>query len=140
MTRVDFHTNLADKLAYTCRLVRKAHAAGGKVVVLAQDAAQAARLDEAMWTFSDTDFVPHVLAGHALATRTPVIITVGGEALPHNDMLVNLTHEIPQAASSFARVFEMVGRDEADVAAGRARYAAYKRDGFPLEHHVAGQA
>ena len=138
MTRVDFHTNLTDKLGYTCRLVRKAYAAGGKVVVLAQDAAQAACLDEALWTFSDTDFVPHVPAGHELAARTPVIVALPGAALPQAGMLVNLTHDMPADVAQFSRVFEMVGRDEGDVAAGRARYAAYKRDGFALEHHVAG--
>lgn len=138
MTRVDFHTNLQDKLGYTCRLVRKAYAAGGKVVVLAEDAAQAARFDEALWTFSDTDFVPHVVQGHALAPRTPVIVSVAGNDLPQAGMLVNLTREMPVEPGRFARVFEMVGRDEDDVSAGRARYAAYKREGFALEHHVAG--
>ncbi|MCX7218374.1 MAG: DNA polymerase III subunit chi, partial [Burkholderiales bacterium] len=27
MTRIDFHSNVADKISYTCRLIRKAHAA-----------------------------------------------------------------------------------------------------------------
>ena len=138
MTRVDFHTNLPDKLAYTCRLVRKACAAGGTVVVLAEDAAQAARFDEALWTFSDTDFVPHVTDSHPLASRTPVIVAVNAAALPQAGMLVNLTRDMPVDPARFDRVFEMVGRDDADVAAGRTRYAAYKRDGFALEHHVAG--
>ena len=35
MTEVAFHFNVPDRLAYTCRLVRKAYAAGGRTVVVA---------------------------------------------------------------------------------------------------------
>ena len=51
MSRVDFHSNVPDKLAYACRLARKAYMAGNKVVVLAQDSAQLDALNTAMWTF-----------------------------------------------------------------------------------------
>ncbi|HZX28033.1 MAG TPA: DNA polymerase III subunit chi, partial [Telluria sp.] len=80
MTRIDFHTNIPDKLAYACRLARKAYAAKGKLVLLAEDAAQAQVLNEALWTFSDTDFLPHVPAGDALAAQTPIIVTADEEA------------------------------------------------------------
>ena len=33
MTRVDFHFNVADKLGYGCRLVRKVRQAGHRAVV-----------------------------------------------------------------------------------------------------------
>jgi DNA polymerase IIIc chi subunit len=38
MTRIDFHTNVPDKVAYACRLVRKAWAANNRVVLLTNDA------------------------------------------------------------------------------------------------------
>ena len=38
MTEVAFHFNAPDKWAYACRLLRKAVAAGAKVVVLAEPA------------------------------------------------------------------------------------------------------
>lgn len=75
MSRVDFHSNVPDKLAYACRLARKAYMAGNKVVVLAQDSAQLDALNSAMWTISATDFLPHVLAGDPLAAQTPIILT-----------------------------------------------------------------
>lgn len=141
MTRIDFHTNIPDKLGYACRLARKATAARGKVVLLAEDAAQAAALDAALWTLSDTDFVPHVLAGDALAAVTPVIITGDSAAeLPHHDMLVNLTRGTPAMLDRFARVFEIISTDEDDAAAGRRRYVAYKQQSYPLTHFVAGKS
>ena len=38
MTRIDFHTSVADSVAYTCRLVRKANALADKsrIVILLQ--------------------------------------------------------------------------------------------------------
>ncbi|HEX2530741.1 MAG TPA: DNA polymerase III subunit chi, partial [Burkholderiaceae bacterium] len=35
MTRIDFHSNVPDKTAYACRLVRKARAANCRIVILA---------------------------------------------------------------------------------------------------------
>ncbi|WP_426110273.1 DNA polymerase III subunit chi [Massilia sp. PWRC2] len=141
MTRIDFHTNIADKLAYACRLSRKAYAAGGQLVLLTEDATQAAQLDAALWSVSDIDFLPHVLATDALAAHTPIIVTVdeAGE-LPHHDMLINLTRRTPAGVERFKRVFEIISLDEADAAEGRKRYVAYKKQSFPLTHFVAGQS
>lgn len=141
MTRVDFHTNIPDKVAYACRLARKAYGANGKVVLLAADPAQAEQLNEALWTFSDTDFLPHVMAGDALAAQTPIIVTASMSApLPHTDILVNLGQSIPDGVDRFARVFEIVSVDEQDAAEGRKRYVAYKKQSYPLTHFVAGQS
>jgi DNA polymerase-3 subunit chi len=141
MTRIDFHTNIPDKLSYACRLARKAYAARAKVVLLADSPAQAAELNDALWTLSGVDFVPHVMAGDPLAPETPVIVTADEEAaLPHADMLINLTRRTPAGFERFARMFEIISTDEEDAAAGRKRYVAYKRQDHPLTHFVAGQS
>jgi DNA polymerase-3 subunit chi len=141
MTRIDFHTNIPDKLAYACRLARKAYSAKAKIVLLAEDAAQAAALNEALWTLSNIDFLPHVMADDPLAPETAIIITDSEEAaLPHHEMLVNLTRRTPSNVAEFARVFEIISSDELDAAAGRQRYVAYKKQSYPLTHFVAGQS
>jgi DNA polymerase-3 subunit chi len=141
MTRIDFHTNIPDKLSYACRLARKAYASRSRLVLLAEDAAQAAALNDALWTLSETDFIPHVMAGDPLAHDTPIIVTDSEEAeLPHHDMLVNLTQRTPSTFAQFQRVFEIISTDEADAAAGRKRYVAYKQQSYPLTHFVAGQS
>ena len=140
MTRIDFHTNIADKVSYACRLARKAYAANAKLVLLAEDAAQAAALDEALWTLSDTDFLPHVLAGDPLAAQTPIIVTASDtDPVPHHDMLINLARRTPASFAEYARVFEIISTDEEDAAAGRTRYVAYKKAAYPLTHFVAGK-
>ena len=141
MTRIDFHTNIPDKLAYACRLARKAYGARAKIVVLADSPEQADALNAAMWTVSDTDFIPHVMAGDPLAPQTPIVITDNEDSeLPHHDMLVNLTRRRPRNFTQFARVFEIISIDEEDAAEGRKRYIAYKKESYPLTHFVAGQS
>lgn len=140
MTRIDFHSDVADKIAYTCRLTRKAWAAGCKVVVHSTDAAQLQQLDDALWTFSVEDFVPHVMAGDALAARTPVILAQGEQELPHHEVLINLSPTTPQYFARFQRLLEIVAANEPDRLAGRERYRFYMERGYPLEHHVAGKA
>ena len=141
MTRIDFHTNVPDKIAYACRLVRKAWWANKRVVLMADDEAQLAELNAAMWTFSPTDFLPHVLAGDALAAHTPIILTDNDEAeLPHKDLLVNLSRRAPSGVAQFERMIEVISSDEDDAAAGRKRYVAYKQQDYPLTHFVTGKS
>lgn len=141
MTRIDFHTNVPDKIAYACRLVRKASAANTRVVLMADDEAQLAELNAAMWTFSPVDFLPHVLAGDALAAHTPIILTDNDEAeLPHKELLINLSRRAPSGVAQFARMIEVISSDEDDAAAGRKRYVAYKQQDYPLTHFVTGKS
>lgn len=140
MTRIDFHSNVPNKVAYACRLVRKAYGAKNRIVVLADDAEQLNELDRLMWTFSDTDFLPHVRAGDPLAAHTPIILTDDDSAaVPHNDVLVNLSRRRPAQVDSYTRVFEVISSAADDAAAGRVRYAAYKEQDYPLTHSVAGK-
>lgn len=141
MTRIDFHSNVPDKIAYACRLVRKARAAKFQIVLFAGDSDQLAAIDEALWTFSDLDFIPHVMAGNALAPQTPVLLVADdGIDLPHHQILINLSTRTPAGFARFERMFEIVSSDEADKLAGRERYRFYQQRGYPLTHFVAEKA
>lgn len=138
MTRVDFHSKVPDKLRYVCRLIRKARAADMQVVVFTRDRQQLQALDEALWTFSEQDFLPHVMADDALAVHTPVILTDNPDTtLPHHQILINLSAETPAHFARFERLFEIISTDENDLSAGRERYRQYQQRGYPLTHFVA---
>jgi DNA polymerase-3 subunit chi len=138
MTRIDFHSNIPDKAMYACRLVRKARVNQCKIVVLAADRQQLATLDEALWTFSEQDFLPHVTADNALASQTPIVLAASEDVeLPHHQVLINLSGTTPRHFARFERMFEIVSTDEADIAASRERYRFYKTRGYPLTHFVA---
>jgi DNA polymerase-3 subunit chi len=140
MTRIDFHSKVADKIGYTCRLVRKARTANCQIVIYADDRAQLQALDEALWTFSDRDFLPHVMASDPLAAQTPIVLTGDDRELPHHDVLINLSATTPTQFAQFTRMLEIVSTDADDASAGRERYRFYQQRGYPLTHHVADQA
>lgn len=141
MTRIDFHSNVPDKIAYACRLTRKARAANCQVVLLANDRQVLTALDQALWTFSELEFLPHVMAGDPLAAQTPIILTDRDDAeLPHHHVLVNLTSTTPGHFARFERMFEIISTDETEKAAGRERFRFYKQRGYPLTHFEADKA
>ncbi|MCL1886365.1 MAG: DNA polymerase III subunit chi [Betaproteobacteria bacterium] len=140
MTRIEFRTDIADKISYTCRWVRKALSLSptSKIVLFVQDKTQLARLDEALWTFSDQDFLPHVTANDPKACHSPVILTDSDTApLPHHQILVNLSDTIPSCFAQFERLLEIISTDQADRENGRQRYAHYRQRGYTLHHEAA---
>ena len=135
MTRIDFHSNVADPIAYACRLTRKARAADCRIVLLARDSVQLGELDDALWRFSELDFLPHVKADDYLADRTPIILAnADGVELPHHQVLINLSGATPAGFARFERLVELISSDDADKLAARERYVFYKQRGYPLTH------
>jgi DNA polymerase-3 subunit chi len=137
VTRVDFHVNVADKVGYGCRLVRKIRQQDLRAVVFCEDAVLLRQFDEALWTFEPLEFIAHVPAAHPLAARTPVLLTARDMPLPdsHYGVLVNLGHDLPPFFSRFERVLELVGSDDEDRDHGRRRWRSYKDRGYPLASH-----
>lgn len=140
MTQIDFHSGVPDKVAYACRLLRKAYASTPRIVVMTEDAAQLAELDKALWAFSATDFLPHVPVNDPLAPDSAIVLADSDATeLPEAGLLVNLSRRAPVQFESFPRLIEVISSDEEDAAAGRLRYAAYKRQDFPLKHLTVGK-
>ncbi|SAL10439.1 DNA polymerase III subunit chi [Caballeronia humi] len=137
MTRIDFHSNVGDSIAYACRLVRKAYLSGEPIVVLAEPARLAA-FDEQLWTFSPLDFVPHCMAGSPLAAETPVVLAANLDDVPHHRILVNLSMTVPPQFARFERLLEVVGNEEQELVAGRERYRFYRDRGYALNNYKQG--
>lgn len=138
MTRIDFHSNVPDKLGYVCRLIRKAYGAGQKMVVHAEPAVLA-RLDAQLWSFSALDFLPHCGLQSPHAAVTPIILAAELQAVPHHELLINLHADMPVGFASFERLIEVVGTEPDDRAAARQRYREYRERGYPLTHHDIAQ-
>jgi DNA polymerase III subunit chi len=137
MTKVDFYFNAADLNPIAQRLIAKALKAkpNATVVVLGENEALKA-FDAHLWTFDASSFVPHVFASNALASKTPVLLSVGNEALPHSHYAlgINLGTSVPEHFARFERLIELVASDEASVLAGRERFKFYKQRCYPMSH------
>jgi DNA polymerase-3 subunit chi len=135
--QVSFYSDAADPLHYACRLIRRA-LASGKPVGVHVAPAQAARLDELLWSFDATEFIPHRRwDGTTPPAPGEVLLVDDAARLPHRGLLLNLAEGLPSDAFAFERVLEVVGREPAVVQAGRVRYRAYQQAGAKLDHFSA---
>ncbi|QTD43787.1 DNA polymerase III subunit chi [Ottowia testudinis] len=136
MTEVAFHFNVPDKLAYACRLLRKAYAAGGPVGVVAPPATLHA-LDTQLWSFSALDFIPHCLASAPEPVRavTPIVLAKDCADLPRAAVLVHLGEQVPAGFERFERLIELVTADGADRGAARQRWRHYADRGYSIQRH-----
>ena len=128
MSTVTIHRAAGAKKALDlCRVVEELYLAGRRVVVFFGDAKRAAILDDYLWTFSQSSFVPHRLWDGGEAVEEPVVLVTselvnpnGADALVIADRLAE-----PTAASAFTEVHDIVahlaedeGKAEAWAAAG----------------------
>ena len=139
MTQIDFYTHVEDKPKTACALAAKAVAHGLKVIVFCPDHALAQRVDRLLWTTPAIGFIPHCAPGDALAPLTPVIIDTEGQALPHDEVLVNLRPEWPPFFGRFRRLIEIVSFDDEDRARARARFRFYRDRGYEIRTHDLGK-
>ena len=143
MTRIDFHFNVDHRVHYACRVTRKARSAGKRIVVLARSAERLAQFDNALWTFSALDFLPHVHVGSPLAAATPILLAADAATAPPSDVLLTLDDEAPSEFAllfaRFERVIEVVSRDESDRVQARSRFKVYRDQGFQPTAHEGTQ-
>lgn len=62
------------------QIADKVRATGGRLVIVAGDAAQRARLDQLLWTWTPESFLPHGQAGGEDDARQPILIAATPEA------------------------------------------------------------
>lgn len=142
MTEVEFHTGVADRIGFACRLLRKASRRGARVLVTAPREVLA-ELDRALWTFEAHEFVPHVRmpgAAAALAARTPIWLADDSGVAAAPRLVVNIGAEAPAEPAAFERLIEIVAADPDEAARGRGRWRAYKACGLNIVHHGNGAA
>lgn len=138
MTKVNFYQIESEEpmLDFACRLVERIHGLGHQIHVHTRDAEQASMLDDLLWTFRADAFLPHALAGSD--ENVPVKIGHGEqetEPEEHHEVLINLSGQVPDFFSRFARVAEVVPRDENHREQARANYRFYKERGYELDYH-----
>lgn len=123
-----FHVNVPDVLVYTVRLLRKAQQHSTRVQVLL-DTIEAQRLSQMLWGLPDADFLPHALWTADITenefSRTPMWLDTRSDTTLLCPVVINLTRSVTPEGESLNKVIEVVGQDEAAVAAARQRWKAY---------------
>jgi DNA polymerase-3 subunit chi len=148
MARIDFHSNVANKLEYACRLTRKIWSATSeghpvRNIVMVGERGELQKLNELLWEFSSTDFLPHCFIEDEAAAETPIVLTddfasSALDSITHADVLIHLgmrmPKNVPALVERFPRIVEVVTVNEAERLAGRERYKAYRDLGHELNN------
>jgi len=139
VTRVDFYSlkepGRGDRFLLACRLVERIHGDGHRIFIQVPDQEQARHLDRLLWTFRQQSFLPHGLANDSDRAFTPILIGHDDDPGEENQVLINLSPEVPPFFGSFERLCELIDQDAEVRAAGRKRYVYYRDRGYPLHHH-----
>jgi DNA polymerase III subunit chi len=137
---IEFHllpeATLELSLRRVCALIEKAYLQGKKIYIHTPDPSTHQPLDDLLWTFHDTSFLPHEI--YKKEFNTPNIpILIGSLTNPPStyDLLCNLTKVVPDHYRQFQEIIEVVPDEPALRAAGRSRYKFYKEQGHELEVH-----
>lgn len=123
------------------------------VVILSDDSDQLSRIDDALWAFEATSFIPHQLINetHTVNTNSDpkdislrvllsqnlpkgflgAVINLTAKALVLNSENHSQNHS---QKSNPARILELVLPDAQSTALGRQKYQAYKSQGCKLKH------
>ena len=117
------------------RIAEKAWRQSRRIYVHCRDDAHAREVDAAFWAQPATGFLPHDLAADTPMAETPVVVGHGDDPGDHHDVLINLAPEVPDFATRFQRVAEMITGDGPLREAGRARFRFYRDRGFQIQSH-----
>lgn len=139
-TRADFyilqHGSLDAKWLLSCQIAEKALKNGLKTFIQTSNSADAQHLDDLLWSFRDTSFVPHALIG---SDNSPAPILIGEKADTHRfDALINVSDKAIDNASEYSRIFEIVANDASSQQLARDRFKTYRGHEFELHTHKIG--
>ncbi len=125
---------------YTCRLAEKAYKLKHRIYIHVDNDVEAQQLDELLWTFRQSSFVPHECVNNDApqpSPQSPVVIGYGDHAPDGYDLLINLSQNIPQFYPQFERIAEVVADADALRKISREHFRFYREQGItPNSHQI----
>lgn len=121
---------------FACKLAEKAYRQGIYSIIYTASEAHSRIIDDLLWTFRNTSFVPHQITNRQ---NSPCLqqIFICTDFMPDKENLtvINLTDFCPKNPDRCERIFEIVADDESSKQAGRQRYRQYRQLGAKLTTH-----
>jgi len=142
MTRIDFYIikdgNSKDEQSVACLLTDKASRQNYKILIVGESDNQLKTLNEMLWTFRDTSFLPHQILAAEADNVNPLLniaLATDSTRFPKANLLINLSGQVPKNAKDFERIAEIVPADKTQRANSRLRYKEYQKLNFELNTH-----
>src|SRR3990167_99207 len=122
-------------MMFACQILEKAYSLDHKVFVCTKDKEDAFFLDELLWTYKPSSFIPHNIQGEGPEPPPSIQIGYLQEPRGFNDILINLTDTIPIFHKKFTRIIEIIENKDASKESGRIRFREYKKYNYKLVTH-----
>ena len=113
-----------------CRLCRKILRKEAKIWLLCEDSELQQQLDELLWRFDATSFLPHSIEQSAIPqSNAPICIS---SHLPSSAewIVFNFNNQALEQAAQFSHIIEIIENDEIAKQIGREKFKAYRRAGI----------
>lgn len=139
MPKFDFYilseSDVNIRFQFTCRLTEKAYKNQHRVYIHTDNERDAHLLDELLWTYCEESFLPHNLYGEGPIPAPPIQIGFDVTPQKQNDILINLSQEIPTFYPQFNRVIEVVPNETSLQECARNHYRIYRAQGYDITTH-----
>lgn len=135
--QVDFYilANDTDRHQFACQLVEKAYKCKHRIFIQCNDEPHVHQLDDQLWIYKKTSFIPHNIQGEGPEPPPPVQLGFTEQAPKFSDILINLSLEIPSYHHQFKRIIEIVDDSEPVKQALRKHYRYYQSQSYPIYNH-----
>ena len=137
--RIDLYfleANATDgRLRLACKIIDLAYRSGHSVFLRTRDDQESDLLDDLLWTFSQSSFIPHVRNNDNSDLTAPLRIGHHPPQSGSAEVVVSVADQPVEDYSNFVRIAEVVGFDEIDKQSGRSRFKFYRDQGLELETH-----
>ncbi len=136
MSNVSFYvlesTSINDLYKTVIRLSIKAYEAENQTLIYSNHTDLLAKIDDYLWTYSNTSFIPHIhiTSNEEADDIDPIILASFEPTLPKKDLLIQLADNPLPNFQEYNRVIEILYNDPEYLAKGRERFKFYRRNGI----------
>lgn len=121
-----------------CRLAEKAVRQGHRLYIHADSEMEGQLIDERLWDYQPTSFLPHELYAGEASGKCPILI---GHTLDHAKdctplvLMINLSTELPGCFAGYSRIIEIAHQDSALLTHLRKHFSTLQAAGYEMTTH-----
>ncbi len=139
--RIDFYLlknhSPNGRFRLACRIVEKAYLKNNNIYLLTKNVEDSDILNDLLWTFSQSSFVPHQLEIAGKNIKCPVIIGMESAKKNDIDVLVSVADDPIKDFNVHPRIAEIVGFEKNEKELARNRFRYYRENGInPNTYHI----
>lgn len=124
--------NIQDYFKTIVQLTLKAFEAEHQILIHSNHPNILKPIDDYLWSFSTTSFIPHVLANNDndIDEIDPIILASFEPTQTTKDLLIQLGDNIPNNFQAYHRIIEVLYSEPTNLVKGRERFKFYRQNGI----------